>query len=180
MIDGLIYNDKRITWNYEKKIELFFEDIVFAYKDEYNGYIVVELRKNSDKEKKLYYDYDGNLIMESNVKEKYIWWKYNNDEKKIRIENLTSTLFSVKRKIIIVRYEFAKKDKAFALNFNGDFLYDINPPEGFKVWYFSENKDGIRVACINIVIPATTPGRHDYWFKINLSNGRLTKDGIAV
>ena len=179
MIDELIYNDKKITWNYNKKIELFFENAVLAREDKSNGYVVVKFKKNPWKEKYLYYDYDGNLIMESNIKEEYIWWKYNNDEKKIRIENLISTLFSVKRKVIIVRYEFEKIDKALVLNFDGDFLCDINPPKGFKLWYFSDDREGIRVACDGTIEYADSYGRTSYWFLIDLETGKLTKQGLA-
>lgn len=180
MLKDFEHNKNTVCWKYkEKEIKLQLKNIILSYENKKNEYIKVEIGQNFEREKYLYYDYNGNLIMESNIKEEYIWWKYNEKEEKIKIENLLITLLSIERRVIVVQYRVGKLDKAFILNLEGDFLYDITPPEGFRLWYFSDDQEGIRVACDGIKKYADSYGRTSYWFLIDLETGRLTKQGLA-
>lgn len=117
--------------------------------------------------------------MESNIKEEYLWWKLFGKEHRINIKNLIYVLFGLSKKIIIIWYKCNSLDKVIALDLNGEYLYDIILPNGFTVWYFSETDMDIHIACDGGKRYADSYGRTEYKFRIDLSNGKLTKIGLA-
>lgn len=180
MIENLNYDKSEISWFNKKEIKLKIEKIEYASYDKINNYIRIEIGAGFISEKYLYYDVDGNKIMECNAKEEFLWWKIGNVEKIIRVKNLIYVPFYLKKKIIIIQTEDENKifhGKIF--NLKGEFLFEVIPPPDFTIWYFSEDEDGVYVACDGDKKYADSSGRTSYNFKIDLSNGVLSKVGLA-
>ncbi|MGF6907694.1 hypothetical protein [Fusobacterium sp. PH5-44] len=178
----LTYDDQNVTWKYnESKININLKEVRSAFVDTQNFYVFMYVGKIKKflSDKILFYDFLGNLIMDCNRKEEYLWWKLSEKEHRINIKNLMSVFFAQTKKIIIIWYKYNNLDKVIALDLYGEYLYDITIPNGFTVWYFSETDMDIHIACDGGKRHADSYGRTSYWFLIDLKTGRLTKQGLA-
>ena len=114
--------------------------------------------------------------METNKGEGYISWKNSIQEYKINVANILTVKYARKKDRIIIWYKYEKRDKIIVLNFNSDYLFDIIPPEEHSIIYFMETENDIFLVANQNELKNE---RATFKFKINLSNGKLSKNGYG-
>lgn len=179
MVENLSVNSNDISWDSNNKnILIKVDNAFFASEDKKNEYIYIESGKNFIKDRVCYYDFNGNLDFLYDLKSGVIEWTYNDEKRKLVLNNLKEVGYYPKKNRILVLFS-DEAPKAQGYNLSGEYLYHIDAPTGYGMVYFGESDDSLLVVCDGDKQNEDKFGRFRVNFKIDIINGNLTKGNLA-
>ncbi|WP_077320212.1 hypothetical protein [Virgibacillus proomii] len=179
MINNLVFNNKYVSWSFKnKEVKIEIEDIIIATENNINNYVVISSGKNFITEKVFYHHFDGSLLMFYNLKTGLIQWEHNKNDIEITVDSLIQVGYYPYKKLILIMYK-TKDREVIALDLKGDYLYEVSPPNGYKMMYFQEFTDHISIVCDGDDKHQDKFGRNRVNFKLDILNGNLTKGNLA-
>ncbi|WP_429953923.1 hypothetical protein [Enterococcus sp. AZ192] len=176
---NLTYSSKIISWNCGRctnKIEL--SDIFFASYNEKTKLIYAETEQNFIKQGVLYFDLDGNTVMNYNFETGEINWMHHEISNHLKFDELIQVGYFPLKNLLLIMLNKSKRD-VIALDLDGEYLYEVEKPIDFEMLYFQEFPDYIAIVCEGNKNQEDKYGRNRFNFKLNQDTGILDKEDLA-
>jgi len=98
---------------------------------------------------------------------------FNDSKYSIPIVNLIHAIFIPDHKLILITTEKDNNEYIYGYSVFGKNLFKQPAPDHYKLWYLEKD---LKIAFTEKDEYAEKSGRSGWWFKINPTNGELTKD----
>lgn len=176
---NLIYNNDLISWNYgQNTIKIEIKDIFFTSYNEETKLIYAETGQNFIKQSVLYFDLDGNNVMNYNFETGEINWMYHEISNHLKFDELIQVGYFPLKNLLLIMLNKSKRD-VIALDLDGEYLYEVEKLIDFEMLYFQEFPDYIAIVCEGSKNQEDKYGRNRFNFKLNLDTGILDKEDLA-
>lgn len=92
--------------------------------------------------------------------------------------NLSQAVVNHDQNVVVLAIGTNEYEKLRLLTLSGQTIIDIIIPENFKIWYLTSSK--LQIA-LNGLSGETADkfGRNDWWYDIDIEQGKLIKSGLA-
>lgn len=179
MIENLTINQGFINWKYnQSEIVLEIVEAFCATEEDNLNLIRVVAGENYVATKVYYYSYSGVLKLFCDMKLGIIEWGNDGKTKKVNIHGIQEVLYSPLFKRILILCDGGKSE-LIGYNLEGDLLFKVNQPEGFKLLYFTWSNENVWVVCDGDKKNEDQYGRYRYNFRLDLNKGNLFKESLA-
>lgn len=179
MIKDIKIESNKVLWTFENRtITLELEDVFWASERKETHFIEIETGKNFKQKKVYFFNYAGEQILYYDLDAGTVEWSLQENRKKITVENMNQVGFFPQEKRIFIISSCGNQE-LLGYDTNGNYLFKVKNPSGFKMLYFSILRHDIIVVCDGEENQEDKYGRFRYNFFIDINTGKLTKGGVA-
>ena len=94
------------------------------------------------------------------------------------IENLIQVGYFSNKQLLLIMYGSNERE-VVGLDIEGNFLYNIDSPIGYKMIYFQETSDNVLIVCDGDENHKDKYGRSRMNFELDILTGKLILKGLA-
>jgi hypothetical protein len=179
MINNLKVLSGEVCWIYNNiEIKLEIPNAFFASENNETNLVKIDSGKNFIESKVYYYNFEGVLVLYYDLDRFTIEWFNQGLTQKLVIDNMNQVGFFPEIKRVFVISNFVEQELQ-GYNINGDRVFKVNAPAGFRMLFFTKIEEEIAVVCDGNKYQEDVFGRSRFNFLLNVDNGKLSKANLA-